>query len=175
MKKYFAYGSNMPLFDMQSRCPDAKPLGAWTLPDHKLYFAGVADVVPCDGNDVVGVLWEISQDDEWKLDYYEGYPLLYEKYWYEDVLFYRMTEIVEDPSELYLSDFYVNTMLLGYDNFDIDRTTLFRNMGYPIIADCLERYRDGQLTLEEATAGSGMELEHFRGIAELMISEEDSP
>ncbi len=69
-KMYFAYGSNMNLEQMASRCPDARVLGNVRLEGYRLTFRmngghrGVATVLPEDGCHVDGVLWEISSKDE---------------------------------------------------------------------------------------------------------------
>ncbi|MEW6713076.1 MAG: gamma-glutamylcyclotransferase family protein, partial [Candidatus Riflebacteria bacterium] len=81
MKKYFAYGSNMDWKQMSERCPSARFLTVAVLPDHQLAFSrvstsrgcGVADVVPCTGSGVWGVVYEISADDLCKLDRTEGF------------------------------------------------------------------------------------------------------
>ncbi|MDR2655645.1 MAG: gamma-glutamylcyclotransferase [Oscillospiraceae bacterium] len=90
-KNYIAYGSNLNVEDMKMRCPDAKPIGRGVLENHELTFRGknklaVASVQPLAAspfNDrqkyVPVVIWEISDRDEDKLDYYEDYPKLYIK------------------------------------------------------------------------------------------------
>ena len=40
---YLAYGMNTNREAMAARCPKAKPLGGFYLPDHRLTFRGVAD------------------------------------------------------------------------------------------------------------------------------------
>lgn len=78
---YFAYGSNLDLDQMKSRCPSAEPAGIAQLLAHKLAFTrksqsrqcGVADVVPEDGQNVWGVLYHITQGDLARLDRSEGY------------------------------------------------------------------------------------------------------
>lgn len=82
-KIYAAYGSNMNLEQMASRCPAAKVIGTGILEDYKLTFRGlykgVANIEPCKGKKVPIVLWEITENCEAALDIYEGYPRLYEK------------------------------------------------------------------------------------------------
>lgn len=77
---YFAYGSNMDFGQMRKRCPSAITISTASLPDHQLAFTrfaesrrgGVADIVPCEGASVEGVIYEISDDDAAGLDGYEG-------------------------------------------------------------------------------------------------------
>ena len=41
---YAAYGSNLNLKQMKSRCPNSKPFGKIILNDWRLVFKGVADL-----------------------------------------------------------------------------------------------------------------------------------
>ncbi|MCA1830948.1 MAG: gamma-glutamylcyclotransferase [Actinobacteria bacterium] len=77
--KYFAYGSNMDPVRMSFRCKGARAVGTAILPDHRLTFrrwrtwrTGLADVEPAPGERVVGVLWEIDERHERRLDRYEA-------------------------------------------------------------------------------------------------------
>ena len=85
MKYYFAYGSNMNLDQMAYRCPDAEVVGRCVLKDYRLAFRGnrrgygVASILPESGSEVQGLLWKITPKCEQSLDFYEGYPNLYEK------------------------------------------------------------------------------------------------
>ena len=45
----FAYGSNLDVLQMQSRCPESTPVGSAYFPNWKLVFRGVADIVPEEG------------------------------------------------------------------------------------------------------------------------------
>lgn len=74
----------MNLGQMAIRCPDAEVIGTVRLEGYRLSFAGggdrgVATILPCPGSHVDGVLWEISEADEQRLDHYEGFPRLYGK------------------------------------------------------------------------------------------------
>jgi hypothetical protein len=73
MSLYFAYGSNLNLDQMQRRCPAAVPLDKLYLPDARLVFRGVADVVLEPGAECPGGLWRITPACERALDRYEGY------------------------------------------------------------------------------------------------------
>jgi gamma-glutamylcyclotransferase (GGCT)/AIG2-like uncharacterized protein YtfP len=76
---YFAYGSNLNLEGMGSRCPDSEPLGRATLDGWALIFRGVADIEPRDGARTHGALWSVSERDLRRLDRYEGCPGLYRR------------------------------------------------------------------------------------------------
>lgn len=78
---YFAYGSNLCVDQMRDRCPDARPIGAAILHDHRLHFprrscgwgnAGVAGVTPHEGEKVEGALYRLTHRCRVTLDSYEG-------------------------------------------------------------------------------------------------------
>lgn len=78
--KYIAYGSNMSIEQMAYRCPDAYVVGVGYLEGWKLEFYLHATVEPVSRNGKVPVVvWEISENDEKSLDYYEGVPSYYTK------------------------------------------------------------------------------------------------
>ncbi len=83
---YFAYGSNMHPGQMRKRCPGCVFVAAARLRDHRVAFArpwaawgggGVADIQPCAGSEVEGVVWEIMEAHRDALDVYEEYPRAY--------------------------------------------------------------------------------------------------
>lgn len=77
--KYIAYGSNLSVEQMAHRCPDAKVLGIAAIWDWKLVFRGCATIEPAKGRVVPALIWEISEQDERRLDRYEGFPSFYRK------------------------------------------------------------------------------------------------
>lgn len=76
---YIAYGSNINLQQMRSRCPTAKRIGTAMLSGYELTFCGVATIAPKKGAAVPVLAWELQLQDEKNLDRYEGYPNLYHK------------------------------------------------------------------------------------------------
>lgn len=74
MGRYFAYGSNMDVQQMGQRCPVGTLLGIARLEGHRFMIngRGVATIVPDPARAVHGVLWELSEPDELRLDGYEG-------------------------------------------------------------------------------------------------------
>lgn len=130
MKKkrlYIAYGSNLHKRQMAYRCPDAKVKGITSIPDYTLLFrgSGVATIEPKKGDSVPIAVWSISEQDEKRLDLYEGFPQLYTK---EDftvelngetvtAMAYVMTpgkQIAPPPLS------YYETILTGYNDFGLD-------------------------------------------------------
>ncbi|WP_373503494.1 gamma-glutamylcyclotransferase family protein [Aestuariivirga sp.] len=77
---YFAYGSNMSLAQMRSRCPGSVKVGIGVLPGHRVVFprhspvrnCGVAGIVPA-AEDVWGVIYRLGGIDLASLDKREGY------------------------------------------------------------------------------------------------------
>ncbi|OBT66056.1 hypothetical protein VE03_03181 [Pseudogymnoascus sp. 23342-1-I1] len=82
---YFAYGSNLSPTQMRSRCPSSPlhpshPLA--TLHDHEWFIGerGYANIRPCPGREVVGLLYVMDPRDEGGLDVAEGVPWAYERW-----------------------------------------------------------------------------------------------
>jgi len=71
---YFAYGSNLHLKQMASRCPGSKYIGRAILPHYRWQInqRGFANVVHSDGSWVEGLVYELSVADERQLDRSEG-------------------------------------------------------------------------------------------------------
>jgi gamma-glutamylcyclotransferase (GGCT)/AIG2-like uncharacterized protein YtfP len=129
---YFAYGSNLNEEQFFRRCPAARRYGPCTLPDYRLVFDGVADIIPARGAAVEGALYEITDKCECALDRYEGFPRLYIKTTFEievtnktgvhrrKVMVYTMeTDQIRPPSEG-----YVETIRQGFDDWGIPHATL---------------------------------------------------
>lgn len=82
---YFAYGSNINLDQMARRCPNAEVVAPVALNGYRLLFRGdfpnhgVATIMPAPTKQVKGLLWRLTPECEQNLDYYEGFPHLYEK------------------------------------------------------------------------------------------------
>ena len=71
---YFAYGSNMCIRQMNERCPNNSKIGIGQLSGYRWIIStrGYANVVKSSNDDVWGVIYKISIQDEAKLDGYEG-------------------------------------------------------------------------------------------------------
>lgn len=76
---YFAYGSNLNKEQMKRRCPDSKPLTRATLKGYRLVFNRYLDIIESPDSEVVGALYEISEEDLRNLDRYEGFPKYYDR------------------------------------------------------------------------------------------------
>ncbi|MDX9916633.1 MAG: gamma-glutamylcyclotransferase family protein [Gudongella sp.] len=122
---YFAYASNLSKVYMAGRCPNAIPLKKVILDGYKLSFNELADIIPSEGDSVVGALYLISKQDLEKLDALEGHPDLYERILVEledekgnlyDAFAYSMV----DKKEQSPPESYYNILVDGYKDWDID-------------------------------------------------------
>lgn len=128
---YGAYGSNMNLMQMSTRCPHAKPVGSVFVEGFALKFRGVADIEHTKEAKVPLALWQITDACEARLDVYEGFPSLYRKqilqipalknkFGTDKVMVYIMnSKDVYPPSSRYLEG-----IAQGYNDFGIDTDTL---------------------------------------------------
>ncbi|KAH8677034.1 Butirosin biosynthesis, BtrG-like protein, partial [Ilyonectria robusta] len=73
-KYYFAYGSNLHLRQMKRRCPGSKFIGCARLSHYRWQIneRGYANVVEAEGHWVDGLVYEIDEEDEARLDINEG-------------------------------------------------------------------------------------------------------
>ena len=78
---YFAYASNLDPQQMQERCPGHRVVGLATLHDHRLAFprfsprwgGGTASLVHAHGQQVWGVVYEVTDEHLATLDSYEEF------------------------------------------------------------------------------------------------------
>ena len=127
---YFAYGSNLHHFQMKRRCKDSIFLKKINLKDFRLTFRSkyrAADIEPKKNSIVPGALFEISKSDERKLDVYEDFPILYNKYYFlyqnKKVMTYTM---VKKTHFTYPKERYLNTIKQGYKDCGLDINFLFK-------------------------------------------------
>ena len=125
---YFAYGSNLHHFQMKKRCKESFFLKKINLKNFKLTFRSryrAADIEPKKNSIVPGGLFEISNNDERKLDIYEDYPTLYKKYYFtyygKKVMTYTMTK---KTSFTFPTERYLNIVKCGYKDCDLDKSYL---------------------------------------------------
>ena len=108
---YFAYGTNLNKKIFLKKYKNARYLKKYILRDFELVFRSkykVPDIQRKRGSNVKGIIYEIDEVTEKKLDRYEDYPKLYmKKFFYENsksVMFYfmkRKTPTVK-PAKYYL-------------------------------------------------------------------------
>ena len=146
---YIAYGSNLNVWQMRFRCPNAKVIGTAVLDGWELLFKGSKSGAYLtiernpDGHVPVAV-WAVSEDDERMLDRYEGFPTFYYKtelpvtihgirtsrISHHDAFVYIMHE---DRPRGIPSSAYIRTCMEGYRDFGFDTDIL-----YEAIRNCWE-------------------------------------
>ncbi|KAF5249384.1 hypothetical protein FANTH_5265 [Fusarium anthophilum] len=103
---YFAYGSNLWLQQMASRCPESYYVGRAVLMDHRwqINSRGFANVIPCSGYNVHGLVYQVSVDDEARLDRNEGvHSGAYTKS-YHSVVLHEAVEDLQLPTRYLVQD-----------------------------------------------------------------------
>lgn len=142
MKKhyYLAYGSNLNIEQMSTRCKTAKAIGTALIKDYELLFKGSSTgsyltIEPCQGEVVPVGVWEVIDEDIAALDKYEDYPNYYQKEEMQvDVTSLSSGEIKTLNCFVYImnkdkklampSEKYVKTCLEGYLNFNFDKKNI---------------------------------------------------
>jgi gamma-glutamylcyclotransferase (GGCT)/AIG2-like uncharacterized protein YtfP len=109
---------------MKRRCKDSIFVKKINLKNFKLTFRSkyrAADIQKKKNSIVPGGLYEISKNDEKKLDIYEDYPILYKKYYFfyygKKVMTYTM---VKKTPFRYPTERYLNVVKKGYQNCKLD-------------------------------------------------------
>ena len=127
---YFAYGSNLNLFQMKRRCKDSVFIKKYELKGYRLNFRSkyrVADIEKKSKSIIQGALFEISKSDEKKLDVYEDYPILYKKMYFNYYNKKVMTYIMAKKTKFrYPSERYLNVIKQGYKDCNLDKKYLIR-------------------------------------------------
>ena len=83
MYLYGAYGSHRNKTQMLSRCPKSKPFKSIVLEKFRLVFKGVADIEKDSKYKLDLGIYKITKECEKALDYYEGFPIIYKKFYIE--------------------------------------------------------------------------------------------
>ena len=127
---YFAYGSNLNLFQMKRRCKDSVFLKKYELKGYRLNFRSkyrAADIEKSKNSLVPGALFEISKSDEKKLDIYEDYPILYKKLYFTYYNKTVMTYIMVNKTEFrYPTERYLNVVKQGYKDCNLNISYLIK-------------------------------------------------
>ncbi len=137
-KLYIAYGSNLNLAQMASRCPSASIYAKGVLNNWALVYRGSktnshATIIRKQNSTVPVLIWNIKPEDEYQLDIYEEYPNYYFKKNImvtiegkkKKAMVYIMNEnqLPGKPSEQ-----YVKTILQGYLDNDMDIDILKKSL-----------------------------------------------
>jgi len=127
---YFAYGSNLDLDQITTRCPSAEPLESARLHGHRLAFAGcsatwggaVATVICSSRATVEGGLYWMTDDDAARLDQYEGAAYQRRLIHVEiapDRFVEAVTYVQRAPVEAAPTAAYLARIRSGYENWEI--------------------------------------------------------
>ena len=138
---YLAYGSNLNVRQMKLRCPTARIVGTATIEGYRLMFKGrktgsYLTIEPEEGCSVPVGVWEVTEQDELRLDHYEGYPsFYYKKELNLPITGIRTGKIRQRDAFVYImderrllgtpTDFYLQTCVQGYMDFRFDLDVLF--------------------------------------------------
>ena len=117
---------------MKRRCKDSIFLKKINLKDFKLTFRSkyrAADIENKKKSIVPGGLYEISKNDEKKLDVYEDYPNLYKKYYFH---YYRKkimtyTMVKKSPFK-FPTERYLNVVKRGYKDCRLNNKYLQKGL-----------------------------------------------
>lgn len=137
MKNYYiAYGSNLNVRQMKFRCPGAKVVGTSVIKDYQLLYKGsktgsYLTIEKKKGGMVPVAVWEVTADDEKRLDAYEGYPNFYYKTDMQLTVKSHITGrkkkldafvyIMHEERKLGIPSYaYVRTCVQGYRDFGFD-------------------------------------------------------
>lgn len=136
---YLAYGSNLNLSQMSSRCPGAISVGKAKIHDYRLMFKKSQSgyyltIEPADGFYVPVDVFAVDEIDEKNLDKFEGYPRHYQKQKFHVLVTNERDEIVEVDAFAYLlptdrelgrpTNEYVERVLVGYREFGFDESLI---------------------------------------------------
>jgi gamma-glutamylcyclotransferase (GGCT)/AIG2-like uncharacterized protein YtfP len=117
---------------MKRRCKDSSFLKTINLKGFRLTFRNMyADIELKRNSIVVGALFEISKNDEKKLDIYEDYPIVYKKYYFghygKKVMTYIM---VNKTSFTFPTDRYLNIIKKGYNDCNLNKKYLINGLKF---------------------------------------------
>lgn len=143
-KYYLAYGSNLNLSQMKSRCPGAELIGYAELENHRLIFRGSGSgsflsVESEHGKSVKCGVFSITSANERSLDRYEGYPQFYQKKTVTVTMHSFKSDKTESiPAMIYYlprrapagmpTSFYISTCKKGYRDCGFDESALLEAM-----------------------------------------------
>lgn len=125
-KYYIAYGSNLNLKEMSTRCPRAEMVGKGLLRGYRLAFRYYATIEKDESESIEVGVFRITDDDEKMLDYYESYPTLYDKEYVDveikDKVVKALVYVMKQDSIGYTipEQTYLIRCLKGYTNFHMN-------------------------------------------------------
>lgn len=146
MKLYFAYGANLSHDSMARRCPKARPFQSFYLRGWELGFSTHATIRPNPGKIVPGALWRITEDCEYSLDVFEGYPKYYTKRVLAQDGYEFMVYVMNDPEYGYSYDSYIDLIEIGYEDWQLNKEPLYEAVDNIVIPEYEEKWIQSILT-----------------------------
>lgn len=142
-KIYFAYGSNLNLRNMKKMGPGIKCIGKTFLNDYRLVYKGICSfdsyltIEPCKDKRVPIGVYKISKLNEFLLDRYEGYPILYSKSKIQVKLYGKiisgMIYIMKPKYDYNIPSLeYIKMCKQGYKNFEFSNDILDEALQYTL-------------------------------------------
>ena len=132
---YIAYGSNLDIETLKSRCPSVCIKGMSQLNNYKLVYRGIDDYLSyltleeCEGSVVPIVLYEMNYLDINSLDQFEGYPILYTKNNLEIIVneekYNAFIYVMNDNYDYHMPSYhYIRICERGYNFYSFDNDVL---------------------------------------------------
>lgn len=151
-KLYIAYGSNINLEQMAYRCPNSDIVGTSIIKGYELQFKGFATIAENENAETPVLVWLVPQQDEKRLDRYEGYPNLYRKENLEVKIggesCEAMVYIMNGDRPLHMPSLeYYNCIELGYLKNGMDTDCLVQALRNSVLSQELEINDDQQMSL----------------------------
>ncbi|KAF8350450.1 Butirosin biosynthesis, BtrG-like protein [Amanita rubescens] len=109
-KLYFGYGSNMWKDQMRRRCPHSNFVGVGVFRGWKwiINTRGYANVVPSPDDEVYGLLYEMTREDEIALNGYEGFPEIYQRQIVDIEVKSGSSEVINAPGKKVMAIVYID-------------------------------------------------------------------
>ena len=142
-KIYFAYGSNLNLRNMKRMGPGIKCIGKTVLSNYRLVYKGICSfdsyltIEPCKDRSVPIGVYKISKINEFLLDRYEGYPILYSKNKIQVKMHGKilsgMIYIMKEEYDYNIPSLeYIKMCEQGYENFEFNKDILDEALQYTL-------------------------------------------
>jgi hypothetical protein len=130
---FVAYGSNLTLCQIQTRCPEAELVGTGIIPNYKMQFREFATIIPCPGAYTPAVVWKINHNDEESARNHAEYPYHKEKLLVkldDGNIVHAIAFILDGGYLLPPSTQYFNALLQAYKDFGLNTDYLFQALKY---------------------------------------------
>ena len=131
-KYYFAYGGNTNPIHMTRSYPNAKVIGNAHISGFKILFQSThwckmedtledayCNMIECENSSVHGVLYELTEEDMFRLDKQERVPFLYIKINLPEINAFTYVMNTKEQTEKQPTNRYYNVVLYGYTHYNL--------------------------------------------------------